>query len=263
MPRTGTDAELHPYPSVWVIRMHDDRTLLASAQVSHLRPPAPRIQSQAALTLPLPPQPAQQSAAVAAKAMRFHEAWTASVSNLCASLCTSAAMRRRLSLGLSPKALQTAVRLALSEMDGSSPLLTLPMLENVLHRVLVPRDELTLSECSVVELLLLICLKKLTDKELPPPHTLRMVLREYGVFLNQCDDTHRRQYDYPPALLGKSFEHLCALGIVSVVRETKQRNTARDQLPLHLRIDSETIDGWLKSAKLPLPVVRYGTQWTL
>ena len=38
-----------------------------------------------------------------------------------------------------------------------------------------------LPDLAIVELLILLCLKKRVDKESPPPHTLRAVMREYQV----------------------------------------------------------------------------------
>jgi hypothetical protein len=65
----------------------------------------------------------------------------------------------------------------------------------------------------VVELLLLLCLKRRTDAELPPPHTLRAVLREYDAFLAAAPEAPA-QYGLPAAPLTKAFEHLAALGLV-------------------------------------------------
>ena len=45
-----------------------------------------------------------------------------------------------------------------------------------------PMVQAELGDVSHVELLLLVCLKKLQDREEPTPHTLRMVLREYTSF---------------------------------------------------------------------------------
>ena len=60
-------------------------------------------------------------------------------------------------------------------------------------------------ECSIVELLLLLSLKKLTDKELPPPHTLRMALREYAGFVSQKDCA---KYDYPKVSVAEIWPRL-------------------------------------------------------
>jgi hypothetical protein len=65
----------------------------------------------------------------------------------------------------------------------------------------------------VVELLLLLCLKRRTDSEHPPPHTLRAVLREYDAFLAAAPEAPA-QYGLPPAALTKAVEHLAALGLV-------------------------------------------------
>ena len=140
---------------------------------------------------------------------------------------------------------------------------TLDTFERAFKYMMVPREEATIHECSAVELLLLICLKKLSDKELPPPHTLRMVLREYSVFVGS--NSHAtRQYDYPKALLVKSFEHLCALGLVRVVREPKHRGLANEQLPLRMTTDPQTlVDSVKANTHLPLEVYRFGTQMTL
>ena len=130
-----------------------------------------------------------------------------------AQLPCSPAPRRWLSCGITPSQVSTALRLAAEFSYGrpKSALLTVDAFDAAL-RLVTPRHE-NLGECSVVELLLLICIK-LADKELPPPHTLKMALREYAVFC-ASGGPGGAQYDYPKPLLYKSFEHLCALGLVS------------------------------------------------
>lgn len=222
------------------------------------------------------------------KAKRFCEAWAAQVALLCAQLPYSSDLRRRLSIGVTPTQLQTAVRLAITDLGTPSPerhskraaaeasgagggaspskpadrnLLYLGMLEAALKLMMVPRDELLLCELTAVELLILLCLKKLADKEYPPPHTLKMSLREYGVFVAGCDNN---KFDYPKPLLVASFEHLCSLGLIITVRERGSRALPTEQLPLRLGTDAHTLHDFVKSHKeLPLDVRRFGTNVTI
>ena len=124
----------------------------------------------------------------------------------------------------------------------------------------VPKDALVLYECTVVELLLLMCIKKLADKDLPPPHTVRMALREYASFVASSG---AGQYDHPRPLLVKSFEHLCAMGLVQTVREPRSRSLPIEQLPLRLCTDVQTIVDFVKNhSELPTEVYRFGTTTT-
>eukprot|EP00967_Tisochrysis_lutea_P148834 scaffold284938_cov27-Tisochrysis_lutea.AAC.1 len=66
---------------------------------------------------------------------------------------------------------------------------------------------------SVVELLLLLSLKRRMDSEAPPPHTLRSIVREYNQFL-AAEPEAAAQYGLPLATLTKAFEHLISLGLV-------------------------------------------------
>jgi hypothetical protein len=129
----------------------------------------------------------------------------------------SALLRRRLEAGITPKTLELAVRLALCEVTTrratalsptrtptptptptpaptptpnpdlnpnqvtpARPLPSLAAIERGLRQQTLPGASELLRQLSVVELLLLLALKKLGDREAPPPHTLRMVLREYN-----------------------------------------------------------------------------------
>ena len=220
-----------------------------------------------ALALPAVPAgsaPVPQATAVQAK--RFRDAWGAHTTSLCAAVEHSVVLRRRLSMGVTPNQLQTALRLMLSDLSAhrsEQALPTLDTFERAFKYMMVPREEATIHDCSAVELLLLICLKKLSDKELPPPHTLRMVLREYSVFVGSNSHS-TRQYDYPKALLVKSFEHLCALGLVRVVREQKHRGLANEQLPLRMTTDPQALRDYVEGNQcLPIEVYRFGTQMTL
>ena len=171
-------------------------------------------------------------------------------------------MRRRLSCGITPSQITVALRLCMSELSASRPekaLVSIETFDASLKQIMAPRDEMILAECSVVELLLLLCVKKLSDKELPPPHTLRMALREYTVF---CSSTGCAHYDYPKPLLVKSFEHLCALGLVFADRTGRGRQPI-EQVPLRLGTDQQTLHDYVKShQELPLEVQRWGSQWT-
>ena len=203
------------------------------------------------------------SSAFAAKAKPFHTAWSANSAAVCASLATEAPqLKRRLSMGVTAGQLQTAVRLALLELSEQQPLVTVEKLETALRTLVLPRPETILVECSYVELLLLLCLKKLLDKELPPPHTFRLVLREYAGFL-MADADGTRQFDYPRDLLTKAFEHLIALGLIAHA-EPRPRGVANDQLPLQLAIDAEVIYEYVKGSQgLANAIRRFGTTVTL
>ena len=165
-------------------------------------------------------------------------------------------------MGVTAGQLQTAVRLALLELSEQQPLVTVEKLETALRTLVLPRPETILVECSYVELLLLLCLKKLLDKELPPPHTFRLVLREYAGFL-MADADGTRQFDYPRDLLTKAFEHLIALGLIAHA-EPRPRGVANDQLPLQLAIDAEVIYEYVKGSQgLANAIRRFGTTVTL
>ena len=217
--------------------------------------------------LKLPDVPADSSPTATdspERAARFCEAWAAQSAHLCAQLPYSTLLRRRLSVGVTPNQLQMALRLALSELSSARPernLVYLEQLDTAMKLMLVPRDELVLCECTAVELLLLLCIKKLGDKELPPPHSLRMALREYKVFVASSGGP---QYDYPNPLLVASFEHLCALGLVIATRESRQRALPTEQLPLRLGTDAQTLHDFVKShTELPTEVHRFGTTMTI
>lgn len=62
---------------------------------------------------------------------------------------------------------------------------------------------------------------------MPQPHTLRMVLHEYSLFVNGG----ARQYDYPNPLLSRSFEHLC--GTRDSALHTRTRVITRTRAPWH------------------------------
>jgi len=207
----------------------------------------------------------------AAKARAYHHAWGANTVAVCASLATEAPqLTRGLSMGITAGQLQTALRLVLSELKDEpddrggfgGPVLTVAALEKALRTLVLPRPETILVECSYVELLLLLCLKKLIDKEMPPPHTFRMVLKEYGGFL-MADVESTSQFDYPRDLLTKSFEHLFALGLIAHV-EPRPKSLANDQLPLRLAVDPQVILNYVKDLKVcALPIRRFGTTVTL
>ena len=220
----------------------------------------------AALALPdVPPGTSPVPEATPEQAKRFRAAWCAQAECINASLEFNATLRRRLSMGVSPKQLDVALRLALSELSASKKersLITMEGIEGALKYMMVPREEIIISECSAVELLLLLCLKKLSDKELPPPHTLRMALREYSVFVQSGQGTQK--YDYPKALLTKAFEHLCSMGLVSVVNAPGHRGMGNDELPLRITVDPQALLDFVKShPELPTEVHRFGTQMTL
>ena len=203
--------------------------------------------------------------ATAEQTKRFRRAWEASLKCICAQLPHSPALRRRLSCGITPSQVSTALRLCMAELSHGRPksaLLTVDAFDAALRLLVTPRHEKVLGECSVVELLLLICIKKLADKELPPPHTLKMALREYAVFC-ASGGPGGAQYDYPKPLLYKSFEHLCALGLVSTEGGGGRARQPVEQLPLRLCTDPQTLHEYIRSHnELPLQVQRFGTQWT-
>jgi origin recognition complex subunit 4 len=217
----------------------------------------------AALTLPDLGDASPVSGVEPLKAARFKAAWDAQTASVCAQLGHSKTLGKRLSCGVTPQLLQTALRLIMAELTTSRPdkaFISLESLELSLRSLMVPKAELTLCECAAVELILLLCLKKLSDKELPPPHTLRMALREYAVFVS----SGAAQYHYPRALLIKSFEHLCALGLVHTARESRGRVVPIEEVPARLGTDAQTLHEFVKThTELPLEVRRFGTQYTL
>ena len=209
------------------------------------------------------PVPTAQASAEQAK--RFTAAWSAQTAYLCAQLEHCPQLRRRLSMGITPQQISTALRVALTDLSTKDPdktLVSMKMFDAGLKQLAIPREESTIHECSIVELLLLLSLKKLIDKELPPPHTLRMAMREYAGFVSQRDCA---KYDYPKALLLKSFEHVCSLGLVTATREPRHKSMANEQLPLRLTIDPSSLYEFVSNNRdnYPLEVVRFGTQATL
>ena len=104
----------------------------------------------------------------------------------------------------------------------------------------------------------LLCLKRLVDKEAPPPHTLRAVLREYGQFVGAGGAA--AQYKYPDALLAKAFEHLHELRLVAPLAELRRRRQPPPDLaPVRLAVDASMVDEYLQSgAVCPLAIQRWG-----
>lgn len=213
----------------------------------------------------------------------YARAWAAAVKSLCAGLSGSSVLRRRLLQGLSAGELLTAVRLLLVDLSEAKPLPSIEALDTALHQMGIPPSEWALAELSVVELLLLLCLKKLADREEPTPHTLKMVLREYAEFVS----SDNAQYDYPKPLLTKAFEHLVDFGLVRSTWRTRTSLAPTDascasecgqvriethvgarrasvppgKQPLLMLIDSTTLHEWVKSGKVPTQVQRFGTSW--
>merc|ERR1711871_1021098 len=120
-------------------------------------------------------------------------------------------------------------------------IISIELLENVLKLMMVPEAKFRLDECSTVELLLLLCLKKINEKELPPPHTLRMALHEYRVFLT----SGALHYDYPRKLFVQSFEHLCAIGLVHKTLPSHQNALPAEHQHLRLSCDAQTLDAYV------------------
>ena len=87
-----------------------------------------------------------------------------------------------------------------------------------------------------------------------------MVLREYSEFSSAIsDDTH--QYEYPPSLLSKAFEHLCARGLVAADTDgTHHRHAySKEHTPLRLCINPNLIKSFVQhSATCPMQVKRFG-----
>ena len=110
----------------------------------------------------------------------YAKAWAAQAARLGEAAPGSALLRRRLEAGMTPKTLELAVRLALCEVTPARPLPSLAAIERGLRQQTLPGATELLRQLSVVELLLLLALKKLGEREAPPPHTLRMVPREYN-----------------------------------------------------------------------------------
>eukprot|EP00965_Chrysotila_dentata_P048917 1623115-Pleurochrysis_carterae.AAC.3 len=76
----------------------------------------------------------------------------------------------------------------------------------------------------MAELLLLLCLKRLVDKEVAPPHNLKMMLREYAEFLVSAKTAQvafsRTAIVRSVACLAKSTKLLASLG----QRQTGRQN---------------------------------------
>ena len=193
----------------------------------------------------------------------YTKAWAAQAARLGEAAPGSALLRRRLEAGMTPKTLELAVRLALCEVTPARPLPSLAAIERGLRQQTLPGATELLRQLSVVELLLLLALKKLGDREAPPPHTLRMVLREYNAdFLASVERGQAARYEYPAPLLKKAFEHLCSLGLVECVREARRGTQPVDGLPLRLCIDAAEIHAFVqRSSEIPLQVQRWGSQW--
>ena len=172
----------------------------------------------------------------------------------------SALFQRRLEVGLTPKQVQLAVRVALTKVTPRWPLPTLAEVERGLKEQSLPCGAQLMAQLSVVELLLLLALKKLSDKEAPPPHTLRLVLREYEDFLGSVERAQAARYEYPRPLLKKAFEHLCSLGLV----EHQPRRGAQpvESLALRLCVDPAEVHAFVRRPDAcPLPVQRWGASW--
>ena len=205
-----------------------------------------------------PAATAAEAAGDAEVARRFCGAWAAAAERAEAGAATSALLRRRVSQGLAAAQLRTALRLAVADLSAASPLPSLGALEASLRRLGVPAAASALRELSLVELLLLLCLKRLVDKEAPPPHTLRAVLREYGQFVGAGGAA--AQYKYPDALLAKAFEHLHELRLVAPLAELRRRRQPPPDLaPVRLAVDASMVDEYLQSgAVCPLAIQRWG-----
>jgi hypothetical protein len=126
--------------------------------------------------------------------------------------------------------------------------------------LLLPVPEGLLPELSVVELLLLLCLKKRVDKEMPPPHSLRAVLREYAGFLREAPEA-AAQYALPNAPLKKAFEHLCALGLVRAGGGSGAL-LSMDGSALRLVVPPRVLEVFVRgSDSIPTLVKRFGSSW--
>jgi len=196
-----------------------------------------------------------------ATARGFALAWEAAARELGSSLETSAAVERLLWQGLTPRTLLAGLKLHLVSLtNGATALPTIKGLEHSLTLELpLPVPEELLPELSVVELLLLLCLKKRVDKEMPPPHSLRAVLREYAGFLREAPEA-AAQYALPNAPLKKAFEHLCALGLVRAGGSGAL--LSMDGSALRLVVPPRALEVFVRgSASIPTLVKRFGSSW--
>ena len=67
-----------------------------------------------------------------------------------------------------------------------------------------------------------------------------------------------RQYEYPPSLLSKAFEQLCARGLVAAETDGSHRHS-KEQTPLRLCINPNLIKSFVQhSAACPMQVKRFG-----
>ena len=170
---------------------------------------------------------------------------------------------KHIEYGLTARHLLDAARLSLVALSSTEAYPTLGALEAALEQLAAPPVEDTLRELSIVELLLLICLSKVLDKDQAPPHTLSHVLGEYAEFISAGADA-AGPFDLPHALLSKAFENLCAQGLVHEVPLTNAAAARRlEEHPLRMRLSSATLRAFLKAhaSRLPLLVKKFGTSW--
>merc|ERR1740124_1126792 len=112
---------------------------------------------------------AVEAAREAGELDEYARAWAAQAVRVGEAAAGSALLRRRLQGGMTPKQLELAVRLALCEVTTTRPLPCLAAIERGLRQQTLPGAAELLRQLSVVELLLLLSLKRLGDREAPPP----------------------------------------------------------------------------------------------
>ncbi|KAL1522686.1 hypothetical protein AB1Y20_017662 [Prymnesium parvum] len=191
----------------------------------------------------------------------YREAWALQLEAVLAAIPHSPSWRQMASeQRLVPGQLINAVRICLSELNAERPLPSLERIEAGLARLAFPSADSMLRELSIVELLLLVCLRRLVDREHPLPHTLKMVLKEYSQFVEESGGS-KSPFNYPHTLLRTAFEHLIALGLVSRV-DSKPKQILRDQSCLRLAIHSHIFHDFVKkNRECPLDIQRFGTSW--
>ena len=192
----------------------------------------------------------------------FKSAWKTHVSSLHGSLLRSRFIARRLQTGLVPRQLVAAAKLVINELSPANPFPSVRALEGAFSLLQPPIPASLFDDLSIVELILLACMKRLVDKEVPAPHTLRHVMKEYDEFVRTAPEASV-QYSLPRAPLSKAFEQLCALGLVDC-QTTREMGRASplDSRPIELSFHPRALQDFIKSSShIPLVVVRFATSW--
>jgi len=194
---------------------------------------------------------------------RYASLWAHHVRILLKKLDQCKPLRLRLQLGMSQRDVLMAVRLLIAELGPACPLPSVGAFGRSVEQLSLQSIEQTVRELSNTETLLLLCLKKILDKEIAPPHTFAIVLREYASFVSEYEGAGG-VYDLPRAMLTKSFEHLSALGLVAVSTVGKSSHwlPLLEGSSLRLLVGSSTLHSIVRAnLRLPDSVRRFGSSW--